>query len=98
MLRRPYILNPAPRLAADPRAFTLPRASIRRMLILLALGSFVIVPTSGGKTQETTTNNQDRPASQVIRTTIKGIAEFDQVVTAFATSTGRHHRLLLQRA
>ena len=80
-----YVVDPGATAGAGLRAFNLPRGSIRGMLALLAVGSFVIVLTLGGATTETTTTNQDGSTSTV---THRVIGPFEQVVTAFGTLTG----------
>ena len=80
-----YVPDPGASAGAGLRAFNLPRGSIRGMLALLAVGSFVIVLTLGGETNETTTTNQDGSTTTV---THRVIGPFEQVVTAFGTLTG----------
>lgn len=80
-----YVVDPGASAGAGLRGFNLPRGSIRGMLALLAVGSFVLVLTLGGATTETTTTNQDGSTSTVTHSVI---GPFEQVVTAFGTLTG----------
>ena len=83
-----YKLDPTVSAGAGLRAFNLPRGSIRGMLALLAVGSFVIVLTLGGGIASKTTTTIDGGTTTTTIKTTRPIDNFDQVVTAFGTLTG----------